>query len=146
MWVWITLLPLKLQIWLLLWARSSLTFRQTIECRLTLKLARDMIITSGLYFSAFERKCVKFFKSFLRAQVSFPLDQSSKPSNINPLYFSNTSITSFDQKEPTEVHIFEIFECSDQNLSKFSCQFWNNKSIPLLVLHSSSLLWHINPL
>ena len=41
----IPLLSLKLQIWCLLWARSSLTFRQTIECGFTLKLARDMIIT-----------------------------------------------------------------------------------------------------
>ena len=35
----------KLQIWRLLWARSSLTFRQTIECGFTLKLVRDIIIT-----------------------------------------------------------------------------------------------------
>ena len=39
------LLSLKLQIWRLLRARSSLTFRQTIECGFTLKLVRDMIIT-----------------------------------------------------------------------------------------------------
>ena len=32
------------QIWRLLRARSSLTFRQTIECGFTLKLVRDMII------------------------------------------------------------------------------------------------------
>ena len=46
-WVWvrIPLLSLKLQIWRLLQARSSLTFRQTIECGFTLKLVRDMIIT-----------------------------------------------------------------------------------------------------
>ena len=35
------------QIWRLLWARGSLTFRQTIECRFTLKLVRDMIITQS---------------------------------------------------------------------------------------------------
>ena len=45
LWVRITLLSLKLQIWGMLRARSSLTFRQTIECRFTLKLVRDMIIT-----------------------------------------------------------------------------------------------------
>ena len=45
LWVRIPLLSLKLQIWHLLQARSSLTFRQTIECRFTLKLVRDMIIT-----------------------------------------------------------------------------------------------------
>ena len=45
LWVRITLLSLKLQIWRLLRARSSLTFRQTIERGFTLKLVRDMIIT-----------------------------------------------------------------------------------------------------
>ena len=45
LWVRIPLLSLKLQIWDLFWARSSLTFRQTIECGFTLKLVRDMIIT-----------------------------------------------------------------------------------------------------
>ena len=45
LWVRITLLSLKLQIWHLLRARSSLTFRYTIECGFTLKLVREMIIT-----------------------------------------------------------------------------------------------------
>ena len=42
LWVRITLLSLKLQISRLLRARSSLTFRQTIERRFTLKLVRDI--------------------------------------------------------------------------------------------------------
>ena len=37
LWVRILLLSLKLQIWRLLWARISLTFRQIIECGFTLK-------------------------------------------------------------------------------------------------------------
>ena len=41
----ITLLSLKLQIWDLLQARGSLTFRQTLECGFTLKLVCDMMIT-----------------------------------------------------------------------------------------------------
>ena len=45
LWIRISLLSLKLQIWHLLRARSSLTFRQTIECGLTVKPVRDMIIT-----------------------------------------------------------------------------------------------------
>ena len=45
LWVRITLLSLKLQIWRLLQARSSLISRQTIECGFPLKLVRDMIIT-----------------------------------------------------------------------------------------------------
>ena len=56
-WLWfrIPLLSPKLQIWLLLRARSSLTFRQTTECRFTLKLVPDMIITYSLYFTHFIR-------------------------------------------------------------------------------------------
>ena len=53
MWVQILLLLLKPQIWRLLLATSYLTLRQTIECRFTLKLVRDMIIT----FSQMDRTC-----------------------------------------------------------------------------------------
>ena len=45
LWVQITLLSLKLQVWLQLQAMSSLTFRQTIECGFSLKLVCDMRIT-----------------------------------------------------------------------------------------------------
>ena len=51
LWVRITLLSLKLQIWRLLRARSSLIFRQTIECGFTLEFVRYMII----------KVCVKLF-------------------------------------------------------------------------------------
>ena len=43
--VWIPFLSLKLQICRLHRARSSLIFRQTMECGFTLKLVRDIIIT-----------------------------------------------------------------------------------------------------
>ena len=43
--IWLLLPSLKLQIWRLLRARRSLTFRQAIECVFTLKVARDSIIT-----------------------------------------------------------------------------------------------------
>ena len=45
LWVRISLLLLKLQIWQLPRAGSFLTFKQTIECGSTLKLVRDMIRT-----------------------------------------------------------------------------------------------------
>ena len=45
LWVRIPLLSLKLQIWRLPRARSSLTFRLTIEWGFTLKSVRDMIMT-----------------------------------------------------------------------------------------------------
>ena len=45
LWIRIMLLSLKLQIWRLLSARSSLTFKQIIECGFTLKLVQNIIIT-----------------------------------------------------------------------------------------------------
>ena len=45
LWVRIPLQSFKLQIWCLLQARSSLIFRQTMECRFTLNLAGDKIVT-----------------------------------------------------------------------------------------------------
>ena len=54
----IPLLSLKLQIWCQFRARNSLTFRQTVECRSTLKLVCDMIITyRWIYLSL----SIKFF-------------------------------------------------------------------------------------
>ena len=43
LWVRIPLLSLKFQIWRLLRARTSLTFRKAIKCSFTLKLVRKMI-------------------------------------------------------------------------------------------------------
>ena len=42
--------------------------------------------------------------------------------------------------------IFETFKCSGQNSSNSSCQFWNDKSIPIQILYNSSFSWHITPL
>ena len=58
LWVRIPLLSLKLEIWHLLRARSSLTFWQTIECGFTLKLVCDTIITDS--------HSVNCFKSFIK--------------------------------------------------------------------------------
>ena len=42
--------------------------------------------------------------------------------------------------------IFETFEFSGQNLSNSLRQFWNGNSIPLQILHPSSVSWKIAPL
>ena len=42
--------------------------------------------------------------------------------------------------------IFNTFKCSCQNSSNSSCQFWNDKSIPLQILYHSSFSWHTSPL
>ena len=57
----ISLLSLKLQIWRLLRARSSLTFRQIIECSFTLKFVLNMIITFSQKYLC---RCL-FFKNFV---------------------------------------------------------------------------------
>ena len=57
---------------------------------------------------------------------------------ITPLYFFRSNILYFGQKKPIKVQTFEAFDCSGQNSSN-SCQFWNNKSVPLQTLHHSSL-------
>ena len=61
------------------------------------------------------------------------LHQYSVLSNITPLYFFRSNIIYFGQRQPIKVQIFEIFECSGQNSTKYY-QFWNDKSIPLPVL------------
>ena len=76
-------------------------------------------------------------------QILYP---SSVLWKIIPLYFFSSNNIYFAQKEPIKVKIFETFECSGQNLSNSLCQFWNNKVIPLQILHHASLSWHITPL
>ena len=74
------------------------------------------------------------------------LHQYSVPSNITPLYFFSSNIIYFGQKQPIKVQIFEIFECSGENLPNSSCHFPNHKSVFLQILHDSSVSWKITPL
>ena len=71
---------------------------------------------------------------------------SSVSWKLTPLYFFSSSNIYFAQKEHIKVKIFETFNYSGQNSSNSSCQFWNDKSIPLQILHHSLLSWHITPL
>ena len=41
--------------------------------------------------------------------------------------FFTLNIIYFAQKHPIKVQFFEFFECSGENLSNFSCQFWTDK-------------------
>ena len=75
-------------------------------------------------------------------QVLYPSSVSWK---IIHLYFFSPNNIYFAQKKPIKVKIFETFECSDQNLSKFLCQFLN-ESILLQFLYPSSISWKITPL
>ena len=100
-----------------------------------------------IYFSL----CIfaKFFMSFLKAQVTFRLNFALIFSVIR----HNSSVLFLAQhyilwsEEPIKEQFFRvIFECSSQNSLNSSCHFWNDKSIPLHILHYSSLSWHTTPL
>ena len=70
---------------------------------------------------------------------SIPLQilyHSSVSWEITPLYFFSSNNIYFVQKKPIKGKLFETFVCSGQNLSNSSCQFWNDKSIPLQILHN----------
>ena len=74
------------------------------------------------------------------------LYHSSVSWKITPLYFFYLNNIYFVQKMPIKVNIFETFKCSSQNMSNSSCQFWNDKLIPLQILYHSSLTWKMTPL
>ena len=50
---------------------------------------------------------------------------------INHQHFLSSNITYFVQKEPFKVQVLETFECSGPNSSNFTCQVWNDKSVPI---------------
>ena len=75
-WLWvdrISLLSLKLQIWCLPRVRSSLTYRQTIECGFTLKLVRDMIITYSLISAVFRGAVLISGEALIRGRRFFSM-------------------------------------------------------------------------
>ena len=98
-------------------------------------------------FDTFERSgqnltnslCQFLNDKFIPLQILYP---SSVSWQITLLYFFSSSDIYFAQKEHIKMKICETFKCSGQNSSNSSCQFWNDKSIPLQILHHSSLSWH----
>ena len=121
---------------------NSLVNVKLIYFLLSIKRSHKVPIFSPL--NVLWQTFAKFLMLFLKAQFSFAsIHQYSVPSNITPLYFFSSNIIYFGQKQSIKVQIFEIFECSGQNLSNSSCQFWSDKSILLQFLHYSSLSWHI---
>ena len=64
---------------------------------------------------------------------------------VTLMYIFSFNNIYFAQKRPIKAEIFETFESSGQNLSDSLCQSWNDRSIPLQILHRSSLSWNITP-
>ena len=71
------------------------------------------------------------------------LPQYSVLSKMTPLYVFSSNILYFGQKQLIKMQIFEIFECSDENLPKSVCHFPNHEEVFLQILHDSSLSWKI---
>ena len=90
----------------------------------------------------------KFLMSFLKAQVSFLPNFASIFSDIkhisSVLFSSNTLY--FGQMQLIKVQIFEIFECSDENLPNSSYHFPNHMPVFLQIFNDSSVSWKITPL
>ena len=92
--------------------RSNITRKDISKCKFLGLLSARIKIHQ--IFVIFETTNQFFFKCFYQSRV---------PSNITPLYFLIWSIIYFGQKQP----IFEIFECSGQDLLNSSCQFWTSQ-------------------
>ena len=84
--------------------------------------------------------CQSWSDKFIPPQILY---SSSVLWKIAPLYFFSSNNIYFAQKEHIKMKIFETFKCLGQNSSNSSCQFWNDKSIPLQILRHSSLSWYI---
>ena len=86
--------------------------------------------------------------SILKRQVHSPLDfvyLFGFMKDNSSVLFSSSNIY-FAQKEPIKVKLFEMFECSGQNLSNSLRQFWNGKSFPLQMLYPYLISWKKTPL
>ena len=95
------------------------------------------------YSSKFVKLCQFWNYKLIPLQNFRPSSVSWK---ITRLHFFSSNNIYFAQKEPIKMKIFETFKCPCQNSSNFSCQLWNDKSVPLQILHNSSLSWQITPL
>ena len=133
------------------------------HCSVSWKITPLCIFCSNnIWFPQKEPIKVKFFQTFeysgqnlsnslrqfwndksIPLQILYPYSISWK---ITPLYFFSSNNIYFSQKEPIKMNIFETFKCTGQNSLNSSCQLSNDKSIPLQILHYSSLSWQITPL
>ena len=94
--------------------------------------ALDKMIQSRCKFSDFQLltwKLIKFLMSFLKPQVSFPLNFASPFSVMthNPPQFFLAEILYAFEKRTHQCTIFQTFECCNEISPNFSCHFWNYK-------------------
>ena len=124
---------------------SSVNF-QLINFILSTKVSHQ--IPNFETFKCSSENLSNFSCHFLNHKLVFLqiLHHSSVSWKITPLFFFSWNNIYFSQKEPIKVKPFEPFECSGQNVSNSSWQFWNKKPVSLYILCHSSVLWKITPL
>ena len=100
----------------------------------------------SLFFSLW--KFDKFSRHFWIHKSVFLqiLHQSSMQSNITLLYFFSSKIYILWSKRTYQSANFWDISVLGSKFIKLWCQFWNDKLIPLQILHHSSLSWYIYPL
>ena len=134
---------------------ASFFIAMTCTSSVNFKLIHFLLWTKGshqgLNFDTFKcsgENLPNFSCHFLnhKSVLLWILHHSSVRWKITSLYFFSSNNIYFAQKKPIKVKIFETSECPGQHLSNSWCQFWNGKSIPLLILYPSSVSWKITPL
>ena len=95
-------------------------------------------------------KFVKLLMSILKRQLdsspNFASLFSFMKGNSPVLFLAQKNFTLL-KKSPLKWKCFRLSRAqAGQNLSNSLCQFWNNKSIPLQILHLLSVSWKITPL
>ena len=145
-----------------LWNDKSIPLKilylSSVSCKIT---PPYFVSSNNIYFTQKEPIKVKIFETFecsgqnlsnslcqflnksIPLQILYP---SSVWWKITSLYFCSSNNIYFSQNEHIKLKIFETSKCSGQNSSNSSCQLWNDKSIPLQILHHSSLSWQITSL
>ena len=118
--------------------------------------------STNTYFAQKEPIKVKMFETFQCSGQNFSISLCQFCNNKSiflqilylswvswkktPLYISSSDSVYFAQKERIKMKIFLDFWVLEQNLSNSLCQFWNDESIPLQMLHHSSVSKEITPL
>ena len=118
--------------------------------------------STNIYFAQKEPIKVKMFETFQCSGQNFSISLCQFCNNKSiflqilylswvswkktPLYISSSDSVYFAQKERIKMKIFLDFWVLEQNLSNSLCQFWNDESIPLQMLHHSSVSKEITPL
>ena len=99
-----------------------------------------------LRLSSLRSKFVKFLMSVLKRQIdSSPnfVSLFNFMKGISSVLFLAQTIYTLLKRNPLKWRFLKLSSFLNDNSS---CQLWNSKSVPLQILHNSSLSWQITPL